>query len=326
MPAPPPPELPTDLIVDEAAHGARLDAYLAAQLPGLSRSLLRKAIDSSAVTVDGQRRKPSFRVEHGQSVHVDAFELPREGPAPQAIDLDILHEDDDLIAVNKPAGMVVHPAKGHWEGTLASALAFHFGQLSDIGGAARPGIVHRLDRDTSGVIVVAKHNRAHEHLATQFHDRTTEKRYLAITQGVPDRDEDVVDRPIGDHPHSREKKAIRADHPSSREALTRFNVLERLGGFALVECLPKTGRTHQIRLHLAHLHCPVLCDKLYGGRSQVTAGELESGAAGGGVVLARQALHAAELSIFQPTSDHRLTFRAAIPQDMQAALDCLRRG
>ncbi|TWT76895.1 Pseudouridine synthase [Posidoniimonas polymericola] len=324
MPASPPHELPADLTVDEADHGKRIDAFIAAALPGFSRSLLRKAIDTGAVAVDGTKRKPSFRVETGMTVRVDSFELPQEGPAPQAIALDILHEDDDLIVVNKPPGMVVHPAKGHWEGTLASALAHHFGQLSDIGGAARPGIVHRLDRDTSGVLVVAKHNRAHEHLAAQFHDRTTEKRYLAITQGVPDRDEDVVDKPIGDHPHSREKKAVRIGHPSSRDALTRLKVLERFRGFALVECMPKTGRTHQIRLHLAHIHCAVLCDRLYGGRNQITEGELTTGRPGGEVVLARQALHATQLSIDHPTTGERVTFQAKLPTDIEQTVSRLR--
>lgn len=320
----PSPELPQQFQVDEASAGDRLDAYLAKQLPVFSRATLRKAIDSGAVTVDGKSRKASFRVREGWVVCVSPFEIPHEGPKPQPIALDILFEDDDLIVVNKPPGMVVHPAKGHWEGTLASALAHHFGQLSTTGGATRPGIVHRLDRDTSGVMVIAKHNQAHERLAEQFQSRTVTKRYLAITLGVPDREEDIVTKAIGPHPHYRERMALRDDHPDSRAAETRFRVLERFRGFSLIECLPKTGRTHQIRLHLAHLRCPVLCDKLYGGRSQITAGELSGGAADQQVVLARQALHAASLEVHQPQTGERLCFSAEPPADMLAVLELLR--
>ena len=162
--------------------------------------------------------------------------------------------------------MVVHPAKGHWEGTLASALAHHFGTLSGRGGPTRPGIVHRLDRDTSGVIVVAKNDQAHDALAAQFKAREVEKEYLAIVVGVPELDRDRIDEPIGDHPTHREKKAIRRSDPEARSAVTEYEVVERFVGFALVRARPKTGRTHQIRLHLAHIRHPVLCDRLYGGR------------------------------------------------------------
>jgi 23S rRNA pseudouridine1911/1915/1917 synthase len=318
--------LPASFIVDESESGARLDAFVASRLAGFSRTLLRKAIDSGAVTVDGKLRKPSFRLEIGAAVAVAPFELPQEGPAPEPIPLDLVYEDDDLVIVNKPAGMVVHPAKGHWAGTLASALAHHFGQLSTTGGPTRPGIVHRLDRDTSGVLVVAKNNRTHEHLAAQFHDRTVEKQYLAIVLGMLDRDEDVVDKPIGDHPHYREKKSIREGHSSSRPALTRVKVIERFRGFVLVHAFPKTGRTHQIRLHLAHLRCPVLCDKLYGGRSQVTAGELGAKDHAEQVVLARQALHAQRLSLDHPTTGERMSFEAPLPQDLERTLAILREG
>lgn len=317
------PSLPAEFTVADSSAGARIDAFLAAQIPGFSRTLLRKAIDSGAVTVDGRGRKPSFKLTEGSVVKIAEFELPHEGPEPEPIALDLLYEDDDLVAVNKPPGMVVHPAKGHWHGTLASALAHHFGQLSTLGGATRPGIVHRLDRDTSGVLVVAKHNRAHESLAQQFHDRTVEKRYLAITAGCPDRDEDFIDKAIGAHPHQREKKALREGHPTSRAAQTRIKVLERFRGFAMVEVAPKTGRTHQIRLHLAHIHCPVLCDKLYGGRSQITAGELSGGECTGEVILARQALHARKLTVDHPASGERLTFEAPVPRDIQRVVELL---
>ena len=164
-------------------------------------------------------------------VVVRQIDVPREGPAPQEIPLSILHEDDAIVVVDKPAGMIVHPAKGHWEGTLASALAHHFGTLSGRGGPTRPGIVHRLDRDTSGVIVVAKNDQAHDALAAQFKSRQVEKEYLAIVVGVPDRDRDVIDEPIGDHPTHREKKAIRREDASARPAVTEYEVVERFAGY-----------------------------------------------------------------------------------------------
>ncbi|MEN0110377.1 MAG: RluA family pseudouridine synthase, partial [Planctomycetota bacterium] len=225
--------LPARLMVADGEAGRRLDAWLAERMPAHSRATLRRAIDAGHVAVDGEQRKPSHRVEPGQAVTVERLEPPAEGPTPEAIPLTLLYEDDDLVAVDKPPGMVVHPAKGHWAGTLAAALAHHFGdRLSRAGGPTRPGIVHRLDRDTSGVIVVAKHDAAHEALARQFHDRTVEKTYLAVTIGEPDRDADVIDEPIGPHPHVREKMAIRRDHPDARSAVTRYEVAERASGWS----------------------------------------------------------------------------------------------
>jgi 23S rRNA pseudouridine1911/1915/1917 synthase len=231
--------------------------------------------------------------------------------------------------------MIVHPAKGHWEGTLASALAYHFGVLSGRGGPARPGIVHRLDRDTSGVIVVAKNDQVHDVLAGQFKSRQVEKQYLAIVAGVPDRDHDVIDEPIGDHPTHREKKAIRRQDTSARPAITAYDVLERFAGFAFLQVRPQTGRTHQIRIHLAHVGYPVLCDRLYGGRAMVTESELmprdrntSAGTRGeqlASLLLERQALHAYRLTLTHPITAVRLTFEAPLPPDMLRTLDALRR-
>jgi 23S rRNA pseudouridine1911/1915/1917 synthase len=232
--------------------------------------------------------------------------------------------------------MIVHPAKGHWEGTLASALAHHFGALSGRGGPTRPGIVHRLDRDTSGVIIVAKNDQAHDALAAQFKSRHVVKEYLAIVAGEPDRDRDVIDEPIGDHPTHREKKAIRRDDASARPAVTEYEVAERFVGYAFLRALPKTGRTHQIRLHLTHIGCPVLCDRLYGGRVRITELELiprdklaqdESlgQQAAEAVLLDRQALHAHRLAFSHPTTGARVQFEAPLPDDMQRTLAALRR-
>lgn len=320
----PEPAKPLVLHVSQEDAGQRLDAFLAARLPRFSRVQLRRAISASGVTVDGQRTKVAYRLREGQKVEVILPELPRPGPEPEDVPLNVLYEDDQLIAIDKPAGMVVHPAKGHWSGTLAGALVHHFQQLSAVGGATRPGIVHRLDRETSGVIVVAKTDQAHLAVARQFEQRTTEKVYTAIVQGVPDRDHDVIRRPIGIHPHHREKMAIRAGHPSSREAETHYHVSERFDRFAVVDVLPKTGRTHQIRVHLAHAGSPVLCDRLYAGRSQITRGELTGNQDDADVLLSRLALHARRLRITHPTSGRPIEFTAALPPDMADVLAALR--
>ncbi len=244
----------------------------------------------------------------------------------------MLLEDDAIVVVNKPPGMVVHPAKGHWSGTLAAALVHRFGELSGVGGPARPGIVHRLDRDTSGVIVVAKTDAAHEALGRQFHNRGVMKEYLAIVAGRPDRDADRVTVPIGPHPSQREKMMLRTDGRASRPAETFFEVVERFAGFALVRAHPKTGRTHQIRLHLAHVDLPVLCDRLYGGRARFAAGELRAvtrrplaaGLADDTVLLDRQALHAHRLSFAHPTTGAAVTVEAPLPDDMERLLLVLR--
>lgn len=312
--------LSTTIMVEEAHVGERLDAFLAARLSGRSRVQLRRVIAADGVLVDGQHAKPAYRLKAGQVVTVSLPELPRASPVPEDIPLAILHEDAHLVAINKPSGMVVHPAKGHWSGTLAGALVHHFQSLSTVGGGVRPGIVHRLDRDTSGVIVVAKTDQAHVGLAEQFEHRETEKEYWAIVRGRPDRDRDVIDAPIGPHPHHREKMAIR-HHPDSRQATTFYEVLQRFAGFSLLRVLPKTGRTHQIRVHLAHAGYPVLCDRLYGGSARISRGELHHRSADEMVLLERQALHAARLKISHPITGEPLEFQAPMPADMRAVLD-----
>jgi 23S rRNA pseudouridine1911/1915/1917 synthase len=325
------PDQPLELIVPAEAAGFRLDAYLAHELPKYSRVQLRKVIGGGGVLVNGQGTKVAHRLAAGDRIRIVLPPMNSAGPNPEEIPLDVLYEDDQIIAVNKPPGMVVHPARGHWSGTLASALAFHFRQLSSVGGPTRPGIVHRLDRDTSGVMVVAKTDPMHFALAAQFEARTTEKEYFAITAGVPDRDRDWIDEPIGVHPHQREKMAIRASHPSSREANTFYEVLERFAGFAALKLLPKTGRTHQIRVHLSHVGCPVLCDKLYGGHASITRGELRRRAGlraaavnDEQVLLTRQALHARRIKLAHPASGEPIEFVAPLPADLEAVLVELR--
>lgn len=315
---------PVELIVDESQAGARLDVFLAAQFPTYSRVHLRKVINAAAVQVDGQRTKAAHRLKAGERVRIVLPELPREGPQPENIPLEILFEDEHLAVVNKPPGMVVHPAKGHWSGTLTAALQFHFDQLSSAGGPQRPGIVHRLDRDTSGVMVVAKSDRAHLQLAAQFESRTVEKEYFAIVVGTPNVDRDLVDQPIGAHPYQREKMAIRRDHATSRPAQTFYEVSERFAGFAAIRALPKTGRTHQIRLHLASIGCPVLCDRLYGGRAAITRGEISRDPSDTTELLTRQALHARRLKFAHPITSEPIECVAPLPDDLEEVLDALR--
>jgi 23S rRNA pseudouridine1911/1915/1917 synthase len=317
---------PTELIVGPEQAGERLDAFLAAALPQYSRVHLRRAITAGGVQVDGRQAKPAYRLVAGEHVRLVLPDLPRSGPQPEDIPLDVLYEDEHLAAINPPAGMVVHPAKGHWSGTLTSALAHHFQSLSEVGGPTRPGIVHRLDRETSGVIVVAKTDAAHLSLAAQFESRTTLKEYFAIVAGVPDRDRDVIRAPIGVHPYQREKMAIRADHFTSRDAETFIEVLERFDRFAALKVLPKTGRTHQIRVHLAHIRFPLLCDRLYSGRSQITRDELLGGSRPGDeVILDRVALHARRLEIVHPQTAKPLVFEAPLADDLEQTLALLRR-
>jgi len=315
---------PIELVVDESQAGARLDWFLAQQFTGYSRVLLRKVINAAGVTVDGKRVKAAYHLRAGERISIVMPELDRAGPEPENIPLDILFEDAAIAVINKPPAMVVHPAKGHWAGTLTAALQFHFDQLSSHGGPTRPGIVHRLDRDTSGVMVIAKTDSVHMHLAAQFESRTVEKEYFAITIGAPNHDRDMIDLPIGAHPYQREKMAIRREHTTSREAQSFYEVSERFAGFAAMKVLPKTGRTHQIRLHLASIGCPVLCDRLYGGRATITRGEISRDAEDTSPLLERQALHARRLKIEHPTTGETLEFIAPLPADLEVVLEALR--
>jgi 23S rRNA pseudouridine1911/1915/1917 synthase len=317
---------PVELTVDATEAGSRLDVFLAAHFPDYSRVHLRRVISTGvAVIVDGRGGKPAYRLKAGQRVSVVLPQIPREAPRPENIPLEVLYEDEHVVVINKPPGMVVHPARGHWSGTLASALQYHFGpSLSTTGGATRPGIVHRLDRDTSGVILVARTDQAHSKLAKQFAARTIEKEYFALVSGCPQRDRDIIDCPIGFHPHVREKMAIRHDSPQSRPAQTFYEVLEPFDGFAALKLLPKTGRTHQIRVHLHHIGYPVLCDRQYGGRSQITRGEIRRDPADTTLLLERQALHAHRLRFQHPATGAAIDVEAPLPADIVSVLAELR--
>ena len=324
----PPAEAATSyrFVVEEDSAGERLDVFLTAQIPATSRVRIRRSIDLGSALIDGGVQKAAYRLVAGETIEFQLAPRAAEGPRPEPIPLDILYEDEAIAVVNKPPRMVVHPARGHWSGTLASALVHHFEELSQHGGSTRPGIVHRLDRDTSGVMVIAKTDEAHQNLAEQFQNRTVEKEYLAIVSGCPDRDRDLIDLAVASHPSQREKMILAEDRSTSRPAQTFYVVEARFRGFALVRAFPKTGRTHQIRLHLNSIRCPVLCDKLYGGRAKLTMGELRSitrakhlapDRSAESLVLNRQALHAQILRIRHPLTGNALEFRAELPQDLE---------
>jgi 23S rRNA pseudouridine1911/1915/1917 synthase len=317
---------PVEFIVAESEAGQRLDALLTVHFHNYSRGHLRRVISAGGVHVDNIGGKPAYRVRAGQTVRIILPEIPRQSPRPEAIPLEILFEDEDLVVVNKLPGMVVHPARGHWSGTLVSALQHHFGpRLSSSGGPLRPGIVHRLDRDTSGAILVARHDQAHHQLAGQFQSRSIEKEYFALVVGTPEMDSDIIDRSIAVHPVHREKMTTVRGTDVGRAAQTFYRVTERFRGFAAVQALPKTGRTHQIRVHLAHVGLPVLCDRAYGHRAELTRGELSGDVGDSAVLLNRQALHAHRLRFRHPRSGEPMEIEAPLPGDMVTTLEALRK-
>lgn len=307
-----------------SAAGCRLDKFLADELLDRSRVFAQRLVKRGAVTVNGQPAKPSHVLRPDDVIEAVCPEPEEPGLPPEDIELDVLYEDEHLIVINKVAGMLVHPPSDHCSGTIANALVFHCQQLAAAKTPLRPGIVHRLDRDTTGVLIAAKHEQAHERLARQFELRQVKKKYLAIVEGEPSLDADTIDLPIGRDPRIREKMAVR--HLTGRRSITTYQVLERFRGFALVEARPKTGRTHQIRVHLASLGCPVTCDPTYGRRKTLSLRELTApgGEETAPPVIQRHALHAAELTIGHPYREEMMTFSAELPADMACLLEALR--
>jgi 23S rRNA pseudouridine1911/1915/1917 synthase len=317
-----------DLTAKRKVEGLRLDQYLAGLFPDFSRSVIQKVIDAGAVLVNGNQAKASYRVRHDDHIRIWLPEPSHDIPVPEDIPLDILYEDPYLALINKPADMVVHPAKGHWTGTLVNALQFHFGQLSHLSGDYRPGIVHRLDRDTSGVILVAKDELTHRNLSLQFEQRKIFKEYLAITAGVLDRDSDYIEARIAKHPSDRVKMTTLddEDEEDGKDACSYYEVIERFRGFTFCRIHPRTGRTHQIRVHLASVGCPVLADKIYGGRDCLRLSDLVPGldADADEVLMPRQALHAGRLRFFHPRLREVIEAEAPLPAEFQKTLAALR--
>jgi 23S rRNA pseudouridine1911/1915/1917 synthase len=317
-----------ELTVQAKTAGQRLDQYLTAQFPDLSRSLIQKAIEAQSVTVNDAPSKASFKVRVADRIRIWLPESTHGPPTPEDIPLDILYEDEFLAIINKPFNMVVHPAKGNWSGTLVNALQFHFGSdLSKYNGDYRPGIVHRLDRDTSGVILVAKEESTHRDLGMQFETRKVFKEYVAITAGILDRDSDYIERRIGHHPRDRIKMIVTDDEDAGKEATSFYEVIERFRGFTFCRVQPKTGRTHQIRVHLASVGCPVLADKVYSGRDCLRLSDLDPNVqpADDEILLPRQALHAHRLRITHPKLKRVIAVEAPLPAEFEKTLAALRK-
>jgi 23S rRNA pseudouridine1911/1915/1917 synthase len=299
-------------VIGETEAAQRLDSALAA-VAGISRSQARRWIDDDRVRVNAQSCRASQTVRLGDELEATPPPLVASPIEPEEIALDVLYEDEHLIAIDKPAGIVVHPGPGHSSGTLVNALLHHCGDLAGIGGVERPGIVHRLDQGTTGVMVVAKTDDAHRHLAEQFEQHTVERAYRAVVRGVPSADQGRVDRSIGRHPRDRKRMSVRGT--ASREARTAWRVAQRFPKCqrALLDVFPETGRTHQIRVHLASVGLPITGDTVY-GRSRGRERDL-----------GRPALHAATLGFVHPRSGERMRFEAPFPDDLVALLASLER-
>lgn len=298
-----------DVTVEDAAAGTRLDIYLTGKLPDMSRAHIQKMINEGSIFVNEKTVKANYKVKSQDSLEIDLAEPQEMDVKPEDIPLNILYEDRDMIVINKQRGLVVHPAVGNYHGTLVNALLAHCHDLSGINGEIRPGIVHRLDKDTSGVMVAAKNDKAHINLAKQIKDKTARRSYIAIVHGNISEEQGVINAPIGRHPVDRKKMAV--VFTNSKEAVTNFKVLERFGKFTVIECRLQTGRTHQIRVHMAYIGHPVVADPKYGPKQCPFC-------------IAGQALHSRELTLEHPVTGEKMAFTAPIPKDMEDILTLLR--
>jgi 23S rRNA pseudouridine1911/1915/1917 synthase len=321
---------PVEVEVRVKNDGMRLDHYILSNVAGdLSRSSIQRAIEAGSVLVNGSTSKASYKVHNGDRLFVNLPEPTHAIAHPEDIPLEIVYQDEFLAVINKPANMVVHPAKGHWSGTLANAVAFHFSHLSELGGPYRPGIVHRLDRDTSGVILIAKEESTHRMLAAMFEQRKVFKEYAALTSGVLDRDSDYIEGRIKHHPIDRVKMTVTDDEDDedAKDACSYYEVIERFRGYSFCRIQPRTGRTHQIRVHLASVGCPVLADKVYSGRDAVQLSDIVAGVPlkEDRSLLVRQALHAWRIRFQHPKKNQWVEFEAPLPEDFTQTLELLRK-
>lgn len=301
---------PIRLRASEESKNQRLDAFLASSLDGLTRSQATRLIESGEVAVNGRAVSKSYKLAGGEDIAVTLPEPEPVEAVPQDIPLDVVYEDADVIVVNKPSGMVVHPAPGHPDGTLVNALLYHCaGTLSGIGGALRPGIVHRIDRDTSGLIIAAKNDAAHQYLSTQLADHTLARTYECIVVGALREDRGTVDAPIARHPTDRKRMAVVA---GGREAVTHWEVIARYPGYTHVRCRLETGRTHQIRVHMAYIGHPILGDTVYGAKKEVPG-------------LTGQCLHAVGLRFLHPRTHEVVELSCPLPEEFTRMLQKIRK-
>ena len=311
-------------VVTDELSGERLDKFISL-VSELSRTLAAKMIDDGCVLVNGKAADKKLKLRTGDVVELEIPEPEDDRAEPENIPLDVVYEDDDIIVVNKPEGMIVHPAPGIYTGTLVNALLYHCkGSLSGIGGVVRPGIVHRIDKDTSGLLVVAKNDFAHNALAAQIKVHAVSRIYVAIAMGNIKEDNGTIDKPIGRHPVDRKKMAVILNPAiKSRDAITHYTVLERFahpqGNLTLVECKLETGRTHQIRVHMSSCGHPLLGDEVYGGVNNKIYTQNKANISG-------QCLHARQLTLTHPRSGKLMTFEAPIPENMTALVEKLRRS
>ena len=301
---------------------ARLDKYLGGRFSQFSRTHLQKLIKEQGVNVNGKAAKPSHKLNFGDEI--DLVLPPREirELVAEDIPINVIYEDDEVIVINKQADLIVHPARGNTHGTLVNGLVYYANQLSSVNGEFRPGIVHRLDKNTTGVMIIAKTDHAHWKLSRQFSERTTQKTYIGIVHGTPELTADKIDKPLGVHPMAREKYAIRQD---GKESVTFYEVLEEFRGYSLVQLSPKTGRTHQLRVHMAYLKHSMVADDMYGGKVVYPWQIRDEEAQVQDPLMGRVALHAWKLKIRHPESDEMMEFEAPLPEDMQIFLDALRK-
>ncbi len=342
-------EEPIDITVESRAHGWRLDHYLSRLFPNHSRAQLQRAIEAGGVQLNGLIPKASRRLRVNDRIWIQLPDAEESHIVAEDLPLDVLYEDDSLIVVNKQANRVVHPGRGNSRGTLASALQFHFDTLSDVAGRHRPGIVHRLDRDTTGVILIAKDNQVHQKISSQFERREVRKEYRAIVRGVPELASDYIRTHVCPHPRVREKMMVCPEGGKSREAVTFYRTAEDFGNYALMELHPQTGRTHQLRIHMLHIATPIVADRMYIGQSTLTKSDVRKSAAASDrrrslpaasissvantnadadvdseILIARQALHAYRLTIRHPVSGQEIQFEAPFPEDFERTLAFLR--
>ncbi len=312
--------------VSEEQVDLRLDHWLVARFAGHSRSQWQRAVSAGLVQINGETVKPSHRLREGDLITGRYPDHQQTEIVPTAIDLNFIYEDEHLAVVDKPANLIVHPGKANYSGTMVNALVHHFATLSKTGGEHRPGIVHRLDRDTTGVIVIARNNAVHENLSKQFEQRSVEKEYRAIVWGEVNFDSDYIETYIRAHVRIRERMVVCSEDPEARQASTYYEVLQRFRGFSYLKLLPKTGRTHQLRVHMQHIKYPIVADRLYGGHAKLMLSNLVESKEHfkeDHLLISRQALHAHRLCIDHPVTGKRMEFVAPLPEDMQNTLDAL---